>query len=548
MLFLLLSNAQTSHTLKIDHKSTFTDGFLASNGEIIITGESESQYNGFTNYNYYLTSIDSNGVKTNQTRNGNRIFSIFEGKDGLIYNAYNELLNCINCWTIMYSIQLESYDLQLNPNYLSFENSFETDPYYGQTIQNGNAHTLSHQILFRDTAIYLVNNEGNVDASYSNTLNIHQSLPFQTNEILFETIDQKVYIGDTTIFIFDSLVGYRLSGVSNDNGYLLKDSANHLYAWFDLNHQIQQSYPADSIVDVAFRYGKFFWLKKSGSSMYELITTDSAFNTIATESFNSPNQVTYQKIFPFSNHFLLVGNENNGFSTNVYTAKRNYQSGINADTELDLSIDEILVVDNYLVLDSIQTGASTYDYYQSEIVQLAAVITNASPSQSLYSCYLNAGVNYYHSYGYGCPNYEDNKTHVMEGLPPGQSDTVLFDPIYLRYSGYNELRDICVWGDSPNFNFDLDLQNNLLCSQYLYTSIPETSFSFDVFPNPSDGIIHINCSTRKPKTVTIYNLAGKVMLKTTLSNEIDLSALDSGIYLIQVSDQSTSATRKIIIL
>jgi len=71
---------------------------------------------------------------------------------------------------------------------------------------------------------------------------------------------------------------------------------------------------------------------------------------------------------------------------------------------------------------------------------------------------------------------------------------------------------------------------------------------FSVFPNPSTGIFNI--STTEPVNVNIVDVTGKTVYKAdALDNNaiINLSSLQSGIYLMQVSGESINKTEKLII-
>lgn len=72
---------------------------------------------------------------------------------------------------------------------------------------------------------------------------------------------------------------------------------------------------------------------------------------------------------------------------------------------------------------------------------------------------------------------------------------------------------------------------------------------FEIYPNPvSDGVFRIKTFKNVERTIDIYDLLGKlVYFKTTKKNLIDVSTLKSGIYIIKVYEQGSSATRKLII-
>lgn len=72
---------------------------------------------------------------------------------------------------------------------------------------------------------------------------------------------------------------------------------------------------------------------------------------------------------------------------------------------------------------------------------------------------------------------------------------------------------------------------------------------FKLFPNPVvQGKVQVVTKANKPKNIRIYDVLGTPVLETVLlGSELDLSGLDSGVYLIQVFQQQHVATRKLII-
>ncbi len=64
-----------------------------------------------------------------------------------------------------------------------------------------------------------------------------------------------------------------------------------------------------------------------------------------------------------------------------------------------------------------------------------------------------------------------------------------------------------------------------------------TSHHFRIYPNPTAGRITIDLRTETNRSIQITNLLGQVQMTTTLyagTNELDLSALAKGVYLVQV--------------
>lgn len=62
--------------------------------------------------------------------------------------------------------------------------------------------------------------------------------------------------------------------------------------------------------------------------------------------------------------------------------------------------------------------------------------------------------------------------------------------------------------------------------------------SLSVYPNPTNGIVHITTGTDSDEQIEITNLMGEVVLKTTIidAKSLDLSTLSAGIYVIRTSN------------
>ncbi|MFN3640177.1 MAG: T9SS type A sorting domain-containing protein, partial [Flavobacterium sp.] len=77
------------------------------------------------------------------------------------------------------------------------------------------------------------------------------------------------------------------------------------------------------------------------------------------------------------------------------------------------------------------------------------------------------------------------------------------------------------------------------------TSIEGLSF----YPNPvSNGKLYITSKLSLDKEITIFDVLGKEVLKTTItSRELNVSSLSAGIYMIKIKEGEATATRKLVI-
>lgn len=110
--------------------------------------------------------------------------------------------------------------------------------------------------------------------------------------------------------------------------------------------------------------------------------------------------------------------------------------------------------------------------------------------------------------------------------------------------------------DEPISKIELEGQNesgelfgNFLFGASCFLSVNDNILSqLSLYPNPSSDIITIGTpSSVDIKSTTLYNLLGKVVLESTNSNEVNLSELPSGVYILTITtDGNGSISKKVI--
>jgi hypothetical protein len=69
-----------------------------------------------------------------------------------------------------------------------------------------------------------------------------------------------------------------------------------------------------------------------------------------------------------------------------------------------------------------------------------------------------------------------------------------------------------------------------------------------IYPNPAKNTLFVTSNSFTAKTVELYDVVGKLALKTTTTNTpINLAGLTSGVYVIKVTEEGKTATRKLVI-
>jgi len=73
----------------------------------------------------------------------------------------------------------------------------------------------------------------------------------------------------------------------------------------------------------------------------------------------------------------------------------------------------------------------------------------------------------------------------------------------------------------------------------------QTQLDISIYPNPTDNTLFIS-GNKTPITVSIYNVLGKEVLSVKNTNNINVQALPSGVYVIRISDGVGQTNRKFI--
>ena len=101
------------------------------------------------------------------------------------------------------------------------------------------------------------------------------------------------------------------------------------------------------------------------------------------------------------------------------------------------------------------------------------------------------------------------------------------------------------------YNRELTVQEiNLLKDQHqAFLSVNDFNspelLEAEIYPNPVQNVLNINVDNAI-KSVEVFTLQGQKVLNST-SNQVDMSSLNSGIYLVKITDENNSiATKKVV--
>ncbi|HPF11555.1 MAG TPA: T9SS type A sorting domain-containing protein [Flavobacteriaceae bacterium] len=73
------------------------------------------------------------------------------------------------------------------------------------------------------------------------------------------------------------------------------------------------------------------------------------------------------------------------------------------------------------------------------------------------------------------------------------------------------------------------------------------SNQFSIYPNPARDYVNITSVNSGEKQVQIFDVLGKQVMNQTVTNGLNISKLNSGIYLVKISQGNTSETKKLVV-
>lgn len=76
----------------------------------------------------------------------------------------------------------------------------------------------------------------------------------------------------------------------------------------------------------------------------------------------------------------------------------------------------------------------------------------------------------------------------------------------------------------------------------------QVASQFSVYPNPAKTFVNISSKVSGVKNISVFDVLGKQVINTTLSGErLDISALNSGVYILKIEQGKASTTKKLIV-
>src|SRR5690554_3014835 len=68
-----------------------------------------------------------------------------------------------------------------------------------------------------------------------------------------------------------------------------------------------------------------------------------------------------------------------------------------------------------------------------------------------------------------------------------------------------------------------------------------------IYPNPASDMVNVVSNSLSNKDIVITDLLGKTVLTANVNQSVNISSLKSGVYMMQITQDGKSATRKLIV-
>ncbi len=76
-----------------------------------------------------------------------------------------------------------------------------------------------------------------------------------------------------------------------------------------------------------------------------------------------------------------------------------------------------------------------------------------------------------------------------------------------------------------------------------------TIAGLEIYPNPvTNGTLFINTTANAEKNIAIFNVLGKEVFNTTTANNaVNVASLNSGVYILKITEAGKTATSKLVV-
>ena len=140
-----------------------------------------------------------------------------------------------------------------------------------------------------------------------------------------------------------------------------------------------------------------------------------------------------------------------------------------------------------------------------------------------------------------------NSTTTEFGEGSGAIATVFTHTVAINQDGPIVVR-IKLTGEVTNTQNRQTSLDNIIWTPYNLSINKNSIDGLKVYPNPvTNGTFYINTNANSTKEVVVYDVLGKQVIKTSTTNAVNVSNLKGGVYIVKITEDGSTATRKLVI-
>ncbi|TXE09638.1 T9SS type A sorting domain-containing protein [Seonamhaeicola algicola] len=155
--------------------------------------------------------------------------------------------------------------------------------------------------------------------------------------------------------------------------------------------------------------------------------------------------------------------------------------------------------------------------------------------------------------------YMDSASNFPNGTAP--TTTNLVDAVVYGTNDSDDTALMNALGETVQYNDDTSNSLNQSGDGTFYLAAPSSGVTnntlssnqnqikgFALYPNPANGFINISSKSNAKISVAIFDMLGKQVINTVTNNEtVNISSLNTGIYMLRaVQDNATTTTRLVV--
>ncbi len=162
--------------------------------------------------------------------------------------------------------------------------------------------------------------------------------------------------------------------------------------------------------------------------------------------------------------------------------------------------------------------------------------------------------------------YQDSASNFPNGSLP--TTTNLVDALVYGTNDDDDVELLAALGEMTQYNesaVDSEIESLQLANDGTYcTALPtlrsenactilnsnsSSQSRFSIYPNPAtNGYVNITSKFAGTKKVVVYDVLGNQLINTTLAGErLNISALSSGVYILNITQQKATITKKLVV-